>query len=809
MQVLDYDTAYKESLEYFGGDELAAKVFLDKYALRDIDGNILESSPEQMLRRVAREIARVEEKKFKKPLTEDDIFAYFDRFKRIIPQGSLLFGVGNDNQITSLSNCFAVDSPTDSYSGILSIDHDIVQISKRRGGAGTDLSNLRPSGTATANAARSSTGVVTFADRYSHSIREVGQGGRRGALMITLSVHHPEVIAFAKSKEDLSKITGANISIRLTDDFMNAVVADEVYEQRWPVDSSSPKISNMVSAKEVWMEIIKRARDNGEPGLMFWDRVISESPADCYADLGFKTVTSNPCSELFLSPYDSCRLLLLNLFGYVVNPFKRSAYFDFDAFASDCQVAQRLMDDFIDLEIEAIDKILNKVKADPEPEEIKLSEIKLWEKIKGVCQKGRRTGTGITALGDVMAALGLKYASTKSIEVVEKIYKTLKLNCYRSSVDMAKEIGAFPVWNADLEKKNPFLLRIKEEDPDLYRDMNKYGRRNIGLLTTSPAGSMSILTQTTSGIEPLFKMSYKRRKKINPSDQDSRVDFEDQNGDKWQEFDIYHPRLKQWMEVTGKTDVNESPYSGCCANDLDWKNRINLLSMATKNIDHSISVTINLPENVTVEQVGEIYEMAWKSGCKGITIYREGSRTGVLVSNKKKEDGIVHSSAAKRPKRLPCDVHHVSVKGESYIVLVGVLNGEPYEVFAGNNGQVPRSVKKGEINKVKRGHYEINFENGSKIESVIDIERDEEEAMTRMISTSLRHGADISFVVHQLEKTKGELTGFSKSVARSLKKYIIDGTKVTGESCPSCNSENLERSGGCPVCKDCGFTRCN
>ncbi|MFW6173212.1 MAG: adenosylcobalamin-dependent ribonucleoside-diphosphate reductase, partial [Elusimicrobiota bacterium] len=678
MKVCDYDLAFKKSVEYFKGDKLSAKVFLDKYALRNKEQELLEDTPDKMHRRIAKEFARIEDKKFKKPLTEDEIFDCLDKFKRIVPQGSLLYGVGNRYQYVSVSNCFISEIPMDSYGSILYVDEQLVQISKRRGGVGTDLSELRPAGTTTSNAAKTSTGVISFMERYSNSIREVGQHGRRGALMLSLSIHHPEVLAFAKAKMNLIKITGANLSIRLTDEFMWAVQKNEDYEMRWPVNAKKPKISRTVNARSVWQQIIECAHAVSDPGLLFWDNILKESPADCYEE--YKTQCTNPCGEVPLSPLDSCRLLLLNALTYVRNPFQANASFDFDQFYNDAMLAQRLMDDVIDLEIEHVERIISKIEKDPEPNNIKNRELNLWRKVKKVCKRGRRTGTGITALGDTIAACNLKYGSKKAIGLTHKIYKTLKLGCYRSSVNMAKEIGAFPVWDKKLETKNPFLLRIKKEDPQLYDDMQIYGRRNISLLTSSPAGSVSLLTQTTSGIEPLFEMYHVRRKKVNPNDKKARVDFVDANGDSWEEFKVYHPTIKKWMEATGKENFEESPWFKNCANDIHWKKRLKTQKVVTENICHSISSTINLPEDVSVKKVAHIYEEAWKMGLKGITVYRQNSRTGVLVHdnkdkcNNRKLEKISHTDAPKRPKILPCDIHHLIVKGKPHLVLVGLYN---------------------------------------------------------------------------------------------------------------------------------------
>jgi ribonucleoside-diphosphate reductase alpha chain len=806
--VYEYCDALKQSIEYFGGEELSAKVFLDKYALRDENGEILEDTPDKMHRRLAKEFARIEKDKFKKPLTEEDIYNYFKDFKYIIPGGSGLSGIGNKYKYVSLSNCFVGKSPLDSYSSICKTDEEIVSISKRRGGIGFDVSNLRPQGSPTSNASNTSTGIVSFCERYSNTIMEVGQAGRRGALILTISIHHPEVVNFIKMKQDLNKVNGANISVRLTDEFLEAVENDKEYEQRWPVDSKKPKISNMIKAKEIWDMITESAWKSAEPGILLWNNIIKESPADCYPD--FQSTSTNPCSELPLSERDSCRLLLLNSYSFVENPFTKNAKFNFDKFYNYSQVAQRLMDDLIDLEIENIDNIIKKIQQDPEPIEIKRDELSLWKAVKKSCQEGRRTGTGLNAIGDTIAACGLEYGSKKSIDLVGEIFKTLKIGCYRSSVDMAKEIGAFKVWEYDLEKNNPFLLRIKEEDPTLYKEMKKYGRRNIGMLTMAPSGSVSILTKTTSGIEPLFQTSYVRRKKINVNDENIKVDFVDNSGDRWQNFEIFHPKIKEWEEITKEKDITKSPWYGCCAEEIDWNKRVLLQATANKHIDHSISSTLNLPEEATIEDVSKIYIAAWKYGCKGITVYRKNCRTGVLIDGdqEKKKLLITKTSAPKRPKELPGDLHHVSVKGSRYFVLVGIINGqEPYEVFAGNEDmeKLPRQVI---IRKKKRNTYCITNINTGEIlfDDISKKINDEEEALTRMISLGLRHGADITFITHQLEKTNGDMLGFSKAVSRVLKKYIKEGSMVHGESCPECGGE-LRRAEGCVACT-CGFSRC-
>ncbi len=815
-KVFTYQEALKDSINYFNGDELAAKVFVDKYALHNEKDEILENTPEMMHWRISNELSRIESKKFKKPLTKEQIFSYLDKFKKIIPQGSMMFGIGNYYHYATLSNCYVINPPTDSYGGICKTDEQLVQISKRRGGNGLDISNIRPNGMPVKNSSRTTTGIIPFMRRFSNSIREVGQGGRRGALMITISVHHPQILDFCSIKKDKNEITGANISVKLTDEFLNAVDKDLEYEQRWPVDSKTPQISKKVKARDIWKEIIKNAHNMAEPGLLFWDTIIKESPADCYKNLGFETVSTNPCSELPLSILDSCRLIVINLFSYVENPFTDKAKFNYESFNQDCKIMQRLIDDAIDLELEHIDRIIEKINKDPENKDIKQRELDLWIEIRKNCSNGRRTGSGITGLGDTLAALNIKYGSEESFRKINNIYKSLKLSCYWSSVEMAKELGCFPVWKHELEKNNSFLLRIKEEDENLWQEMKKYGRRNIAILTTAPTGSVSILTQTSSGIEPVFQTHYIRRKKITHEDKNVKVDFIDNVGDKWQEFPVYHSKIKNWMEISKENDIKKSPYYQCCAEDLNWPDRVKLQSIAQKHIDHAISSTLNLPENVSVNKVAEIYESAWKSGCKGITIYRKNCRTGVLIDlEEKKQELIKYNDAPKRPKNIDAKLHFFTVKGEKYYVGIGLLNDFPYEIFTGFNMDkkhefIPKDAKDGIIIKNKRGDYtfrekitqeEYRLNNGHS--------NDEADALTRIISCALRHGAKIEFLVHQLEKTKGDLTSFSKCLARTLKVYIKDGTKISGENCSNCGSSNIQRDSGCSVCKDCGSSKCS
>lgn len=810
-----YEEAVSASTEYFNGDDLAARVFVDKYALRDSEDRILEKTPEGMHRRIAKEFARIEADKFgSEALSEDQIFMLLDRFKRIVPQGSPMYGIGNPYQVISLSNCYVLQSPEDCYAGICRADEELVQISKRRGGCGIDLATIRPEGSPTRNAARTSTGTISFAERFSNSIREVGQNGRRGALMLTQSIHHPDVERFISCKKDLTKVTGANISVRLTDEFLQAVENDGEYEQRWGTSVKK------VKAKPIWDMLVNAAHATAEPGMLMWDNILRESIPDCYPEHGFSTVCTNPCSEIPLSAYDSCRLMLLNAYEYVVNPFEKSAYFDFEKFSADAQVLQRLMDDMVDLELECIQRIQDKIALDPEDEILKQREIQLWKKVRAAAENGRRTGSGMTAVGDAIAALGLGYGSKEGVEKIGEIYKTFKLACYRSSVDMARKLGPFPIWDGKRESENPFLARIKQEDPKLWEDMQKYGRRNIALLTTAPCGSVSILTQTSSGIEPQFMIHpYIRRKKGNPGDNNFRSDFVDQNGDHWMEFEVYPAKVKEWMRITGETDLSKSPWHGSTSPELNWESRVELQAVAQSHIDHAISSTVNLPSDTPVETVNQIYLKAWKSGCKGMTIYRDGCRTGVLVT--KEEDKKQESSSNyKRPAILPCEVHHNTVGGVPYFVLISLRDSVPYEVFAGVNKTadeeplIPRRFKAGTLTKMDRGHYKGQFIDDKNQGETLTLNKlgnlvsSEEGAITRLISTALRHGVELHYLVHQLEKVKGDMFSFSKTVSRALKKYIPDGTEVKGETCSNCQSEALVRQEGCVTCQSCGSSKC-
>ncbi len=816
-----YKEAYEDSLVYFKND-LSAKAFVDKYILRDNEENILESNPDDMHQRIASELARIEKSKFKNPLSYDQIYSHLKDFKEIIPQGSPMYGIGNTYQYASLSNCFVAESPVDSYGGIHYTDEQLTQLSKRRCGVGISLDNLRPEGTPTKNSSRHSTGILSWMNRYSNSIREVGQGGRRGALMLTLNVHHPQVLDFINAKSDITKITGANVSTQYTDDFLNAVENDAEYEQRWPIYSDSPSIFTKTKAKTIWDAAVKAAWSMGEPGVQFIDNVLRESPADCYAKFGFRTISSNPCSEIYLSALDSCRLLLINIFSCIKNPFSNESEFDYERLADLSHIAQRLMDDIVDLELECIDRIIAKVKTDPERDGIKQRELSMWVKIREVCVNGRRTGTGITALGDALAALGVKYDSEEAIETVDKIYMVLKLSCYRTSVEMAKELGPFPIWDHELEKDNPFLNRIKDEKvslhccspglceswldgKEIYEDMKKYGRRNIALLTTPPAGTTSLLAcldsearwfGTTSGIEPLFMGSYTRRKKGNPGDKDFRSDFVDQNGDHWMEFEVYHAGLEMYKNISGDHALENNPY--VYAPNINWENRVRLQAAAQRHIDHSISSTVNLPNDVKVEEVDKIFRAAWKSGLKGITVYRDGCRTGVLVN--KQED------VNDRPKELPCELKHITVKGQPYFVLIGLKDEKPYELFAGHNGFMKKKHTHGSIIKKRSGLYKAVLNDDFELSPVTDYTTDEEDVVCRQVSLLLRSGVDIKLICEQLNKSKGDLTGISKGIARVLYKYIKDGEE-SWESCPECKQKLVFES-GCKICKNCSYAAC-
>jgi ribonucleoside-diphosphate reductase alpha chain len=833
MKKYTYEQVLGASIEYFDGDELAGKVFTDKYALQNEKGEYLELTPTDMHWRLSKEFARIENK-YSNPMDEQEIFALLDKFKYIVPQGSPMSAIGNPYQIQSLSNCFVIQgvysNKLDSYGGILLADQELAQIFKRRGGCGHDISGIRPKGVPTSNAAKTTDGIGVFIERFSNTCREVAMNGRRGAEMITISINHPEIETFINIKRDLTKITGANISIRLNDDFMKAVKNNSEYILRWPVDVSvqEAKITKTVKAKEIWDQIIDSAWSSAEPGLMFWDEVQRSTPADIYKDEGYQSISSNPCGEIVLSKYDACRLVAINLTSYVDNPFTEEAEFNYDLFKDHVIKAQRLMDDIIDLEIEAINKIIAKVESDPEPEEAKLVELNLWKKVLKANEGGRRTGLGITALGDTLAMLNIKYGSKESIKITGKIYRTLAVGAHTSSCILAEERGAFPVFSYEKEKKHAYLNSIMSDcGNDVIKMWKKTGRRNIALTTTAPTGSVSTLTQTTSGIEPAYLLSYVRRKKINPNDKNARVDFVDPSGDSWQEFNVYHHGVAKWMKITGKTDIEKSPYHGATSNDVDWVASVEMQAIAQKSIDHSISKTCNLPNSATKELVSEVYMRAWESGCKGFTVYRDGCRTGVLVSseqNKSTSDRpniISTAMAPKRPDILPCDIKKAKIQGEQWTMFVGLLNGQPYEVFGGLSKYVdiPNKHKTGQIQKNGKvdGISTYNLIIGENDDQMIikDIANVFENAnfgaFSRTISLSLRHGVPVQYIVEQLQKDKySDITSFSKVMGRVLKSYIQDGVKSSAEKvCPSCKQENtLVYQEGCLRCTGCQYSKC-
>lgn len=832
MKTYNYDEVRSSSITYFNGDALAAEVFAGKYALRDMQGNLHEQTPADMHRRMAREFARIEDK-HPNPMTESEIYDLLASWK-VVPQGSPMSAIGNPYQFQSLSNCFVIESPQDSYGGILRADQEQAQIMKRRGGVGFDVSTIRPRGLTTSNAARTTDGIGVFMERFSNTCREVAQGGRRGALMLTISVHHPEIRTFVNIKRDLKKVTGANISIRLSDEFMNAVKDGTKVQLRFPVEKDVPHIiEENIDAVELWNEIIEAAHASAEPGLLFWDTVTRMGPADAYASVGYGSTSTNPCGEITLSPYDSCRLLLVNLYAFVKNPFSKDAEFDYDDFRSTVYKAQRLMDDLVDLELEAVDKIIDKINSDPENDEVKRIETQLWQKIRKAAAGGRRTGLGITALGDALAATNVIYGSDESVNMTDLIYMAQAHAAYKSTVDMAETRGAFPVFSHELEKDHPFIERILNLDNDLRARYEKFGRRNIALTTTAPAGSVSILTQTTSGCEPVFMLFYKRRRKITANDGDARVDFVDDMGDKWQEYTIYHHAFKKWMDVTGLTeaDVEKSPYFGATSNDIDWVKKIDVQAAAQKWICHSISNTTNIPNATSVDVVKQIYMHGWVTGCKGVTIYRDGSRAGVLVADEPKEKEIVDESgqpidilenhAPKRPKELPCDIHRATVKGETYLVLVGLHKDKPYEIFCGlqEHVEVPKKIKSGTL--VKNGKingvatYNLRIPLGDDDELVFKnivelFDNPIYGALTRTISLALRHGVPLQYLIEQLRKDKhSDIMSFSACIARVLSKhYIPDGTKGTEKTCSDCGGVNLAYVQGCVTCFDCGSSKC-
>lgn len=840
-----YDEAYDAALKYFGGDELAARVWVSKYALKDSFGNIYELTPDDMHHRIASEIARIESK-YPNPMSHDEVFGYLKDFKYIVPQGSPMSGIGNNYQVGSLSNCFVIglDGAPDSYGGVIRIDEEQVQLMKRRGGVGHDLSHIRPKGTPVKNSALTSTGLVPFMERYSNSTREVAQDGRRGALMLTVSIKHPDSEAFVDAKMTEGKVTGANVSVRIDDEFMRAATENGRYTQTYPVDSANPEITKEVDAKAFWDKIIHNAWKSAEPGVLFWDTITRESLPDCYADLGFRTISTNPCGEIPLCPYDSCRLLAINLYSYVKNPFTPQAEFDFEKFEAHVRKAQRIMDDIIDLEMEKIDLILNKIDSDPETLEVKGPERHLWEKIKAKTLKGRRTGVGTTAEGDMIAAMGLRYGTPEATDFSENVHRRLALAAYASSVEMAKERGAFEIFDAKREESNPFMLRLKEQSAELYDDMVRYGRRNIACLTIAPTGTTSLMTRTTSGIEPVFMPVYKRRRKVNPNDANVRVDYVDETGDAFEEYVVYHPKFLEWMKINGieeRSDytqeqldelVSSSPYAGATANEIDWVEKVHMQGRIQKWVDHSISVTINLPADVTEEMVNRLYVEAWRSGCKGCTVYRDGSRSGVLISleNKKKksdspaECSDIHPLALKRPIELEADVVRFQNNKEKWIAFVGLMDGRPYEIFTGLADDedgifCPKSVTHGKIIKAMSAdgtkRYDFQFVNkrGHKttIEGLSDKFNPEYWNYAKLISGVLRYGMPIDQVlklVGGLELDSMSINTWKMGVERALKKYLPNGTKASGQRCPNCGQETLIYQEGCLICTSCGTSKC-
>ena len=844
-QTYTYDEAFEASLQYFKGDELAARVWVNKYAVKDSFGNIFEKSPEDMHWRIANEVARIEAK-YKNGLNAQQLYELLDHFKYIVPQGSPMTGIGNDFQVASLSNCFVIgiDGAADSYGGIIRIDEEQVQLMKRRGGVGHDLSHIRPKGSPVKNSALTSTGLVPFMERYSNSTREVAQDGRRGALMLSVSIKHPDSEAFIDAKMTEGKVTGANVSVKLDDAFMQAAVNGTPYKQQYPVDSDQPVFTKDIDAAALWKKIVHNAWKSAEPGVLFWDTIIRESVPDCYADLGYRTVSTNPCGEIPLCPYDSCRLLAINLYSYVVNPYTKEAYFDFDLFKKHVALAQRIMDDIIDLELEKIEKIIAKIDSDPESEEVKEAEKHLWEKIYKKSGQGRRTGVGITAEGDMLAAMGLRYGTEEATEFSEQVHKTIALEAYRSSVNMAKERGAFAIYDSEREKNNPFINRLKEADPELYEEMKKYGRRNIACLTIAPTGTTSLMTQTTSGIEPVFMPVYKRRRKVNPNDPQTHVDFVDETGDAFEEYIVFHHKFVEWMTVNGYDPtkrytqeeidklVEKSPYYKATSNDVDWLMKVKMQGRIQKWVDHSISVTINLPNDVDEALVNRLYVEAWRSGCKGCTVYRDGSRSGVLLSTKKdKKDKKEELPPCKpptvvevRPKVLEAEVVRFQNNKEKWVAFVGLLDGHPYEIFTGLQDDeegisLPKSVTTGRIikNIDEEGNkrYDFQFENkrGYKttIEGLSEKFNKEYWNYAKLISGVLRWRMPIDRViklVDSLQLDSENINTWKNGVERALKKYVTDGTSAEGQKCPNCGNETLVYQEGCLICKTCGTSRC-
>ena len=849
-KTFSHEEALQASLDYFNGDELAARVWVNKYAMKDSYGNIYEKSPVDMHWRIANEIARIE-KKYPNPMTAEQIFELLDHFRYIVPAGSPMTGIGNNFQIASLSNCFVIglDGDADSYGAIMRIDEEQVQLMKRRGGVRHDLSHIRPKGSPVNNSALTSTGLVPFMERYSNSTREVAQDGRRGALMLSVSIKHPDSEAFIDAKMTEGKVTGANVSVKIDDEFMKAAIEGRPYHQTFPIYSENPEWDKEISARELWEKIVHNAWKSAEPGVLFWDTILKESIPDCYADLGFRTVSTNPCGEIPLCPYDSCRLLSINLYSYVVKPFTKDAYFDYDLFKKHVAAAQRIMDDIVDLELEKIELIMEKIERDPQTSEVKGAERHLWEKIQKKSGMGRRTGVGITAEGDMIAAMGLRYGSQEATDFSVNVHKTLALNAYRSSVNMAKERGAFEIFDANREKDNPFINRIKEADPELYEDMVKYGRRNIACLTIAPTGTTSLMTQTTSGIEPVFMPVYKRRRKVNPNDEAVHVDYVDEVGDSFEEYIVYHNKFLKWMEVNGIDStkrysqeeidslVARSPYYKATANDVDWLMKVKMQGAIQKWVDHSISVTVNLPNDVDEALVNKLYVEAWRSGCKGCTIYRDGSRSGVMiaVSKKDKKDDKKEEKTDRRPcsppevtevrpQVLDCDVVRFQNNKEKWVAFVGLLNGYPYEIFTGLQDDeegivLPKTVIKGKIIKqtdeTGKSRYDFQFENkrGYKttVEGLSEKFNPEYWNYAKLISGVLRYRMPIDHViklVSSLQLKSESINTWKNGVERALKKYITDGTEAKGQKCPQCGQETLVYQEGCLICKNCGASRC-
>ncbi|MEP0713252.1 MAG: adenosylcobalamin-dependent ribonucleoside-diphosphate reductase, partial [Algoriphagus sp.] len=837
------EEAFEASSAYFKGDELAARVWINKYALKDSDGNLYESTPNDMHTRIAKELARIESR-YSNPLSETEIFDLIKDFKYIVPQGSPMAGIGNPYQIASLSNCFVIgnNGESDSYGGIMKIDQEQVQLMKRRGGVGHDLSHIRPKSSPVKNSALTSTGIVPFMERYSNSTREVAQDGRRGALMLSVSINHPDSEDFIDAKLEQGKVTGANVSVRIDDEFMKAVKSNSEYVQKYPIFSETPKFSKTIEATRIWKKIVHNAWKSAEPGILFWDTIINESVPDCYADLGYKTVSTNPCGEIPLCPYDSCRLLAINLFSYVEDPFTPEAKFNFELFKKHIHADQRMMDDIIDLELEKIDAILAKIDADPEQDEVKATERNLWLNIQKKAEEGRRTGIGITAEGDMLAALGIRYGSEEGNNFSVEVHKTLGIEAYRASVYTAKDRGPFAIFDAEREKNNPFILRLKEADEKLYYEMLEYGRRNIALLTIAPTGTTSLMTQTSSGIEPVFMPVYKRRRKVNPNDKNVRVDFVDEVGDSWEEYVVFHHRFKQWMEVNGidttknypQSELDEiikkSPYYLATSNDVDWMSKVSMQGAVQKWVDHSISVTINLPNDATEELVGQLYMEAWEAGCKGVTVYRDGSRSGVLISNEEKKEeesevleGSLTPFPTKRPQVLEADVVRFQNNKEKWIAFIGLIDGRPYEVFTGladdeDGILIPRWVNNGLIiknrNEDGNSRYDFQYKNArgykTTIEGLSHKFDPEYWNYAKLISSTLRYGMPIDKIVdliNSLQLDNESINTWKNGVVRAVKRYVEDGTKAKGQACEQCKSVNLIYQEGCLTCKDCGSSK--